>query len=661
MSIQENPIAQNRAEELGYDLWEEFVIPPFYDNLDLLSAKKPRVIVGGRGCGKTSLLRFLCHQSQFSVKRKEVVEKDLSHIGLYWKIDTQFAKQLSKRGLEDETWTTAFEHMATLLMCQEVLKSLESIADSTFQYLEKDDLSKLDFSILNSFNKNAPSNFWDLKTFIRREINYFQTWVGNIRNKTLPDFLPKTFINELLIEIKYQLKIFKDSSFFVYIDEYENLLVDQQRLINTWLKHSEVPLIFNLAMKRNSFTDKKTIGNEQLSEIHDYREYDLESYYNGQISFELFAAEILFLRLWKNDNKFEVPIKIKDLLSTNEEVIIKRRSEEYKKLVLTAARNFLPSLSLNDSAKEVFKDHILRRRFDNLLEEATAKKNLTELLGKLPIDDFPEAVIILPSLLSRNIPVSDILQQIENLKRGIDNKFTGKTSWIHNNITGCLLMIYEPLGRICPLYSGFESFCLMSKTNLRHFLELCFKSITNERLTNSERVFKVISIKSQSEAAKQASTSFLKEVKSFGNNGNSLHTFVIRIGTYFKFAHKRLAQSEPEQNHFSIKGTSTDDIRIFLNEAIKWSVIYENKITKQKGGNSKLESEDFEYILNPIYAPYFHISFRKKRRVDFDIDQMNSILFGDFSEFERFLKDTLKRWKMLSNGSDINLFSGLNE
>lgn len=107
MNIVENAIAQNRAEELGYDLWEDFVIPPSYETLDLLTAKKPRVVVGGRGCGKTSLLRYLCHQTQFSNKRSKITENDILNIGIYWRVDTQFAKILAKRGFEDDAWNRA--------------------------------------------------------------------------------------------------------------------------------------------------------------------------------------------------------------------------------------------------------------------------------------------------------------------------------------------------------------------------------------------------------------------------------------------------------------------------------------------------------------------------------------------------------------------------
>src|SRR5438132_2804154 len=96
MPIDLNPLkavfAKNRTEELGYDVWEQFVIPPFYDQLDLEAAKKPRVIVGGRGCGKTMLLRYLSHQTAFSPKRPAIPKSALGHIGLYWRADTQFSR-----------------------------------------------------------------------------------------------------------------------------------------------------------------------------------------------------------------------------------------------------------------------------------------------------------------------------------------------------------------------------------------------------------------------------------------------------------------------------------------------------------------------------------------------------------------------------------------
>ncbi|MCF6142421.1 hypothetical protein L1S34_14085 [Flavobacterium sp. K77] len=652
----ENSLAQNRAEELGYDLWEDFVIPPFFNSLDLLSAKKPRVIVGGRGCGKTSLLRYLCHDTQFSKKRSLINNTELANIGIYWRIDTNFAKILSQRGLEDHIWNSAFEHLSVLMISREILKSLESIGTSSIETFSTDDLKSFNFNILSSFLENVPADFFELKNFIRKEINRFQTWAGSIRTFPQPVFLPLNFIKELIIEIKNQNLTFNDSNYLIYVDEYENLLAEQQKLINTWVKHSETPLIFNLAMKPHSFNNKNTIGNEPIAETHDYREYNLEEFYL-KTNFELFAAEILFLRLWKNDHSYKIPIIPDELKKVSNEILEKRVSDDYTKKVLKAAKDFFPGNSTDDIANDIFKEPILKRRLTDLILKAIESKKYKITAEELLVEDYPQAGIIIPALLNRNHSIEDIKTEISKLLNGKNNKFTGSTGWIHNNVYACILMIYEPLGRFCPLYSGFEAFCLMSKTNLRHFLELSYKSITNENLNNSKSKKDFISIRSQAEGAKQASSTFLREVKNFGNEGNKLHTFVLRLGTYFSYSHKKPAQSEPEQNHFNIVGNKSTELSNFINEAVKWSVLYESRITKQKGGENNLQSEDYEYILNPIYAPYFHISYRKKRSVQFTSSELSTIAFGDFKEFEVFLNIAAKKWKIIPDESSLDLFT----
>src|SRR5262249_41939783 len=95
---------RNRAEELGHDVWRDFVVPPFFDKLDLQQARKPRMIVGGRGCGKTMLLRYLAHQSTFSPDRSEIPNEAIQHIGLYWRADTQFARMMLGRDIPNDVW-----------------------------------------------------------------------------------------------------------------------------------------------------------------------------------------------------------------------------------------------------------------------------------------------------------------------------------------------------------------------------------------------------------------------------------------------------------------------------------------------------------------------------------------------------------------------------
>ena len=147
----------------------------------------------------------------------------------------------------EDTWQSAFDHLAALMLGMEVLNSLKSIASSASQVLEKQDLAKIDFQRLNNFDKKLPSSFNELYFNLEELLWAFSSWVNNVRKQKEPDFLPgPQFVRAMIQLIKKKLPLLKDSNFAVYIDEYENLCEYQQRIINTWLKHSEIPLIFKL-------------------------------------------------------------------------------------------------------------------------------------------------------------------------------------------------------------------------------------------------------------------------------------------------------------------------------------------------------------------------------------------------------------------------------
>jgi hypothetical protein len=204
----------------------------------------------------------------------------------------------------------------------------------------------------------------------------------------------------------------------------------------------------------------------------------------------------------------------------------------------------------------------------------------------------------------------------------------------------------------------------LSRGNIRHFLELCYKSI-NRALADekyAERgkyTGKPISSLLQAEAARQASTDFLGEIPSFGPHGNQLHTFVMRLGTLFELAHQRPSLSEAEQSHFSITpGTKDLSMReeTFLRETTKWSVLFEEEATKTKEDYSPV---NFDYLLNPIYAPYFHISYRKRKKLDLTTDQLVCLIGGSFQEVRTLFKDFAKRWDVEPTATAPSLFSEL--
>ena len=215
-------LSKNRAEELDLDVWQHFVVPPFFEKLDLYTARKPRVIMGGRGCGKTMLLRYLSHRSTFSQMRKSIPLDAIGHIGLYWRADTHFLNLLSGRGIDDDRWHSAFLHAAAIILGIEVLDILYSIAVSACELIDLQRLEVLSFARLKAFDNELPASYKDFRSALEQKLWILQTWANNARKQPEPTFLPgEIFVSAMIREITSQLSELAGANYFVYIDEYE--------------------------------------------------------------------------------------------------------------------------------------------------------------------------------------------------------------------------------------------------------------------------------------------------------------------------------------------------------------------------------------------------------------------------------------------------------
>ena len=631
--------SRNRAEEYGFDLWTDFVIPPYFKSLELLNSNKPLVVEGGRGTGKTMLIRYLCHKTQFSPCRHSYSKTDFERIGIYWKMDVQFAKLMQLRGENDDLWIHAFIHMGVLIITKEMLDFLNNIKNSI--YVNIPELNCLDFSELKIFDDKINGSLDELILYIHRMYNYFQLWVSNYKQKTKPILYPKEFLDELITIVKTQVPILNNATFSVYIDEYENLIPIQKKIINTWIKHSQIPLIFNIAMKHNSLDVKNTLGDEMIVATHDYRCIDLDAMLGK--SFNIFASEILLLKIHNDINKPELQHKewLFDVAYLDN-----RNKKSYIDKILNRLYQLFPKKTYEEIANDMLSDSAFSGRIWEQISK-DLKTNAVLSVNKFKdLNADARAYVVLHALLARGTNAQYVYEELVKYSNGESSKFE---DWIHNNLVGCILNQYGKRSRLCPLYAGFDTFIHLSKDNIRHFLELCYASLLQSQVVNITN-FMNVDINDQVVAVRNVSQDMLYEVKQFGKYGNALYGITIRIGTIFEFSRKNDFQSEPEQNHFSIKGKLDANTEVLLNELIKWSVVYVTKLTKQKN----VEYGE-EYQLNPIYAPYFMISYRKKRRIEFSAKDFQLICIGTETEFNEFLRN--KQWnEKVDNTEQLTLF-----
>ena len=506
------------------------------------------------------------------------------------------------------------------------------------------DLIELDLRQITALDEALPGRFIDLERELEQRWWALQVWVNDVRKTVQPKFLPgHQFILALIQIIQRSMPVIKGTVFQVYIDEYENLRDYQQKIIHTCMKHSEASdsLIFNLAAKLNTFRNPPTLGSESLANIHDWRYHNLETYLLEE-NFQVFASEILYLHL-ANAGFPDIPIEADEL--RDPAYVQARRENTYADFVLGQIRKMFPDVSGEKLASSVFKQPALSNKWRTRVKRALKNRRSKADPEVFLRPRHPKASVIVPALLTRssNRP-EEVERQLDLLDRGEDNRFTGTSNWIHNNFVGCLLQLYKPHARACPFYAGFNTFCALAHGNIRHLLELCHKSV-QQALREDSSEPTAISPDHQATAARLASTAFLGEVRSFGRFGNQLHTFVLSLGSLFAIAHQRPTQSEPEVTHFAV-GHGQQELdnadQSFLAQAVKWSVLFTEKQTKQK---QEFDPEGIEYVLNPIYAPYFHISYRKRRSLTLRSDDLTTLIRGDYGSVRSLLRRYSDQWK----------------
>ncbi|MBY6187538.1 hypothetical protein KUV89_12980 [Marinobacter hydrocarbonoclasticus] len=650
--------AQNRTEELPDDLWGKYVLPLDYSRFNLRNFTKSSIIVGGRGSGKTMFLKYHCHPTMFSPNRSDISLDASKHIGLYWRPDLYFVSHFRKEWLGKQ-FLSHFNTYCAISVLKEISSFSLSFCRSGYPNQEtKEMLRNLQVPKVICGQLGIPDcKLVDFGEHLDDLSFEFTSWANNPITRECPftiDF--KTSCTRLLEEIKKSDLAFSQSTFHIYIDEFENLTIPQQELVNTWIKHSSSPLVCNVAMKKHAIITRKTLGEESIVEVNDFRNLDLEDLYSSY--FEVLAAEILCLKV-ANYFKQELFDGLVERYSSIDAIEL-RRDEKYHDIVKGFAYDIFPSVKNRDIAIEVLNTKSLRNKLvKGLIVEGLKLHSSEHYNASQFIDErYPEASVINGVLLNRaRSSVSDILARFEHLQE--TGKLTSEYSnLIQNNLVGAILYIYNATPNShCPFYSGFEKFTLMARGNLRHFLELCHQSFSRSiepKSFNHESI--MVSENIQAEATKETASAAIEKISDLGANGQQLKRVAKRLGSIFKASQRRKSQSEPEVSHFTVSVTDLSEldekISGLINEALVWSVLFEGDSTKMKS-NTDIELKD--YILHPVFSAHFGISPRKKRKLTFTKAQIRTIFLGSDDEFLVLMKDFNNRWSVdLSNEESKN-------
>jgi hypothetical protein len=599
-----------------------------------LVGKIPVVVQGGRGTGKTMLLRYLSYELQLRDHERDKGSladfvKSAKYLGIYYRFDGPKLSSFSNKNVSGVIWNTIFIDFVELVIGQKYLTMLNDLCRYNVLRISR----RVERSLCNDlsetlFEKTRADNLVDLKgvlTRLQRDIERFTERCTF--GKT--DFSPVEVVTRgsMIFGIPNifcrHLTELQDKNFVLLLDEYENLTVDQQTILNTYIKHTQIPVTFRLGMRINGFRTYETLNeNEFLREGADFRRILFENI--------LLSKSNEYRKLLKKiaKRRLELHSKLNELGFTDIESILGSTPspEEEAKQLLSGASPKRPHF----------------RRAQRFLKSLGKYKDaqIGEIIESLAFPKNPLVEMVNILLLVRGVPAEQIAKMskdfVENNKSSSEYK---KYEYLYDKNKVALLFHLAHDCRRPKLYCGFDAFCMLSSGIIRSFVELCYHTFNYAIFSELDDLVKngKISWKSQNKGAQSEAIDFFDWMQSIPKYGSKVTSFIDAVGALFRSLHymdERI--SEPEPTYFNTEyDVVSREAREVLDVALMWSTLQQKEPMQPR---DPLEILPDVYSLNKILSPRYRISYRTRGRTEINSKDLEILILGNEEDKKNIIK-----------------------
>lgn len=645
-----NVMTAEQISELFTEPYDSFTIP----ESKIIEDKSPIIFIGGRGTGKTMLLRQFSYNVQKIIQtEKNYLEKvkQTKYIGIYFRIDKPLLQSLSLLGrmtsLEnfEEAIFTHFFELTIFKEYLEIIKILEKdLILETNEVLYDGILSEL----LNIFplpKQVICDSIDDLLQFVIDEINYiwdFQSEKAIDIDNTVR-FSPKCNLilqgrlsDEFCKTKTFHLLGLKDISILLLIDEFESFSKKQQTVINAAMRYNkEYGIRLRIGMRPYGFKTYDTVNSEDfIKEGRDYSKIEFDNPLvkknNNKNYFELIkrvaSKRLASVPMFVGKNIVEILGDEEDLESEAKDIV--KGNTKHIEMYL----------------KEINKLHVF-----NKILELDSLKNIR--------DDNPLYEMECLRLLLKGESLEYVEKALNDYKNKIKSDEAKKFSDDYDKkyrlaFVFVLCSIYK---REKKAYYGFSDYCYLSSGIIGSFIELCRRAFDlayfKDRVNLNQGI---ISKEIQTDAAYEYAYSERDMICRIAEHGKKLEIFVNNLGNAFSYIHRDLHLRYPETNMFPVDSDLSDENKILLDIACSWSLIF--KKPNVQDSSAQNNTRDM-YILSRVFSPVFKISYRTRGGLNPIKKLTNDFFSTDFNP-ESILKEkeTSKRSKSINDNNQLSIF-----
>ncbi|MFQ3247370.1 MAG: hypothetical protein ACI9SP_004025 [Arenicella sp.] len=622
------------------DYWVDNAGEKFRDSLKPASTM-PMIILGGKGTGKTHLMRYFSYASQ-KIRHDEILEGICAdgYIGIYLRCGGLNANRFNELG--DSKGDAAFSYFMDLWLSEICIRTVMDIFETAAKDIPFE--KEVAGEICRLFNDTNVESCLTLEESLeivlkkQRTIdlavnNYPFTEEINIDIETSPGKLVFS-IPQILCNHIPELK---DVIFSFFIDEFENLDKNHQKYVNTLVREKELPCSFKIGSRLYGIKTLETYSANEVNRVGSEFDYltlgMLET--SSKQKYRKFCRT-LFTRRLKEAGFIQVNVEpVKDIDNFFE---LFENDDFFSKPL-----EFIQTKYSSDNRPASLK--LIKK----LTEFGSTKENISEIITNLSVANNPLLEKLNYFLFYQDwyqnkdlkisaITIGESSAQFEETRDATRHKQA------LNHFKGDL---YAQLLKECDRkqqYYGIDTFIDMSAGIPRNFL-MILKHVFQWSSYRNENPFRwpvKISMESQRQGVNEAAEWFYRDARISGNDVESVRDSISELARLFRSVRFSDKPTECSISTFSVNASQlTRESRDAINLATFLSLLIEIK-----GGQRDRNSGgvDAKYQINPMLAPRWDLPISRRGTIALNKDEVNSIFDSEYRKnFEGFLKIRLGR------------------
>lgn len=641
--LNRNPFRVFKANDLdNSEINAHWVDMPGQGFLELFSpkSKEATYIVGGKGSGKTHLMRYFSFHSQSLRYGNQIAAgiKNDGYIGIYARASALHANKFEQLDIPQINRDKVFEYYFELWFSINLLNIVVEIKNNEqelFQSREAEAVRK----ILNLFDKLPESmdeviTFENLGSFFQSESKKIDFEVMNFPFTESFNVLLLASRGSLIFGIPKVLsetfELFYNITFNYLVDELENFNEQQQIYISTLIREKCVPSNFKVGARPYGIKTTVTLADgEKNKKGHEVDIIRLDEIIRSrQKQYEKFAIELIIQRLTSEnflspqhfsvaqDQEKSKREYVESLFETPEFNLISVQGNGHSKYITEIGKKLEKSIRAKANLGDSFKSYI-----------ETIKSNLS----------YPNNILIERAGVSlfcslwsqRDATFEDLLNFSEEVRREYQAHQNGdssdkiSTKLGHHKNDFLAAHLRQTSQNNLEQYTGLDNLLVMTLANPRALISWLQFAYKYEVFSGNSPFISVkkIGIASQKMAIRESFNDFFNDANTEGELGAEVTSAISRIAELMR--QDRYA-NKPVESSVSSFSVDTAQISDSSKDVLNWALLTGVIVSLDDRQDKNSQKVISKFYINPLLCPKWGISITQRgcldfRAADFDV------------------------------------------